>query len=154
MTLSSVAIASKWDEPEKIKVLIVSKVKRKVPFMYLQRRYTEQQIAVLNKVVRIRGKIKTFKFSTAFLKACRSHRVAPKYMIARIERPRIRHTLVVEWAFINNEIEKQTKQLKKLRAPYRTLLRATCQFLSFFDKIRFYRYLAMIEEKTSIKIHN
>ena len=61
---------------------------------------------------KIRGKIRTFKFSTAFLKACRSHRVAPKYMIARIERSKIRHSLVVERAFMNDEIEKQTKQLK------------------------------------------
>ena len=30
MTLSSVAIASKWDEPEKIKIFIVSIVRRKV----------------------------------------------------------------------------------------------------------------------------
>ena len=48
----------------------------------------------------------------------------------------------------------QTKQLKKLHAPYRFLLREACQFLLFFDKIKFYKYLAMIEEKTSMKIHN
>ena len=123
-------------------------------FTYLQCRYTEQEIAVLNKVVRIRQKIRTFKFSTTFLKACRSHRVAPKYMIAHIEQSKIRHSLVVERAFMNDEIEKQTKQLKKLHAPYQNLLCTTCQFFSFFDKIRFYRYLAMIEEKTSMKIHN
>ena len=121
---------------------------------YLQRKYIEQQIAVLNKVVRIRGKIRTFKFSTVFLKACRSNRVAPKYMIARNERSKIRHSLVVERAFINDKIEKQTKQLKKLYVSFRSLVGVACQFLSFFDKIGFYRYLAMIEEKTSMKIHN
>ena len=120
---------------------------------YFQCRYTEQQIAVLNKVVRIKGKIKTFKFSTAFLKACRSHRIALKYIIANIEQSKIRHSLVVERAFINDEIKKQIKQLKKLHIFYRSLLRVACQFLSFFDKIKFYRYFALIE-KTSMKIYN
>ena len=39
-------------------------------FVYIHPRYTKQQIAVLNNVVTTKGKIRTLKFSAAFLKAC------------------------------------------------------------------------------------
>ena len=58
-------------------------------FVYFRLRYTKQQIAVLNNVVRTKGKIATLKFSAAFLKACISKRVVPKYIVARIERSRV-----------------------------------------------------------------
>ena len=50
-------------------------------FAYFDLRYTKQQIAVLNNVVRTREKITTLKFPAAFLKACICKVVAPKYLV-------------------------------------------------------------------------
>ena len=83
-------------------------------FVYFHLRYTKQQIGVLNNVVRTRGKIRTLKFFAAFLKACISKRVAPKYIVARIERSRDRHSLKMERAFLKDDVEKLTEQSRKL----------------------------------------
>ena len=83
--------------------------------MYFRLRYTKQQIAVLNNVVRTRGKVRTLKFSAAFLKACISERVAPKYIVARIERSRARHSPEMERAFLTDDVEKLTEQSRKLQ---------------------------------------
>ena len=84
-------------------------------FVYFRLRYTKQQIAVLNNVVRTRGKVRTLKFSAAFLKACISKRVAPKYIVARIERSRARHSPEMERAFLTDDVEKLTEQSRKLQ---------------------------------------
>ena len=109
--------------------------------MYFRLRYTKQQIAVLNNVVRTRGKVRTLKFSAAFLKACISKRVAPKYIVARIERSRARHSPEMERAFLTDDVEKLTEQSRKLQTINQSHWRAAREFLTFFDTIRFCRYL-------------
>ena len=122
--------------------------------MYFRLRYTKQRIAVLNNVVRTRGKIRTLKFSAAFLKACISKRVAPKYIVARIERSRARHSPEMERAFLTDDVEKLTEQSRKLQTINQSHWRAAHEFLTFFDTIRFYRYLALLEERTKSKWKN
>ena len=119
--------------------------------MYFRLRYTKQQIAVLNIVVRTRGKIRTLKFSAAFLKACISKRVAAKHIVARIERSRARHSPEMERAFLTDDAEKLTKQSRKLRTINKSHWRAAGEFLTFFDTIRCCRYLALLDERTESK---
>ena len=84
-------------------------------FGYFRLRYTKQQIVVLNNVVRTRGTIRTLRFSAAFLKVCISERVPPKYIVARIERSRARHSPEMERAFTTVDVEKLTEQSRKLQ---------------------------------------
>ena len=114
-------------------------------------RYTKQQIAVLNNVVRARRKIRTLMFSAAFLKACVTKRVAPKYIVARIERSRARHSPEMERAFLIDDDEKLTEQSRKLQTIYQSHWRAAREFLTFFDTIRFCRYLASLDGRTESK---
>ena len=55
------------------------------------------------------GKIRTLKFSAAFLEACISKRVAPKYIVAHIEQSRARHSPEMERAFLTDDVEKPTE---------------------------------------------
>ena len=125
-------------------------------FVYFRLRYTKQQIAVLNNVVRTRGKIRTLKFSAAFLKASVSKRAVPKYIVARIERSRARHSPEMERAFLTDDVEKLTEQSRKLRTITKSHWRAAREFLAFFDTVRFCRYLALLDERTesNCKIKN
>ena len=106
--------------------------------MYFRLWYTKQQIAVLNNVVRTRGKIRTLKFSAVFLKACISKRVAPKYIVARIQRSRARHSPEMERTFLTDDVEKLTEQSRKLQTINQSHWRAAREFLTFFDTIRFF----------------
>ena len=83
--------------------------------------------------------------------SCICKRVAPKYMVARIERSRARHDPEMERAFLTDDVEKQAEQLKKLRAVYQSHLRAAREFLTFFGTIRFCRYLALLDGRTESK---
>ena len=123
-------------------------------FAYFRLRYTKQQIAVLNNVVRTRGKIRRVlmrKFSAVFLKAYVSKRVVSKNIVARIKRSRARHSPEMERAFFNRYVGKLTEQSRKLRTVYQSHWRAARKFLTFFDTIRFCRYLALLDERTKSK---
>ena len=71
-------------------------------FKYLRQRYTKQQIAVLNDVVRTRGKIRNYRLSTAFLQKYIFERVAPKFITHRLEKSRVRHSPEMERAFLSD----------------------------------------------------
>ena len=101
--------------------------------------------------MRNRGKIRTLKFSAAFLKACIFKRVAPKYILARIKRSRARHSPEMECAFLTYDVEKPTKRSRKLPTVYQSHWRAAGEFLTFFDTIRFCRYVALLDGRTESK---
>ena len=105
--------------------------------MYFGLRYTEQQIAVLNNVVRARGKIRILKFSGAFLETCISERIDPKYIVVRIEQSRARYSPEMKRAFLTDDVEKLTQQSRKLRSIYQSHWQAARKFLTFFDTNRF-----------------
>lgn len=123
-------------------------------FMYFRQRYTKQQIAVLNDVVRTRGKIRTYRRSSAFLQKCICERVAPQFIIDRLERSRARHSPDMERAFLKDEIDRLADQSRKLRRAYQIHWRAARDFLSFFDMIRFCKYLSILDERTQRKASN
>ena len=73
-----------------------------------------------------------------------------KYIVARIERLRARHNPKMEQAFLS-DVEKLTEQSRKLRTVYQSHWRAARKFLTFFDTIRFCRYLALLDGRTESK---
>ena len=102
-------------------------------------------------MVRTKGKIRTLKLSAAFLKACISQRVIPKCIEACIKLSRAKHSSEMERAFLTNDVEKLTEQSRKLRTVYQPHWRAAGEFKTFFDTVRFCRYLALLEETTESK---
>ena len=116
-------------------------------FKYFRRRYSDQQLKILNKLVRTRGKIRSAISQTAFLKASVGQRTLPKFVKFRIEKSSVRQTPNIERAFMCDEIEKSKLLITFLKGKLRALWQEVRQFLSFFDYIRFCRYIATIDER-------
>ena len=73
----------------------------------------------LNNIVKLRGKIRTAKFSILFYRHCLANRVSPKFISVRISRSRARHSPTIERAFLNDEIEKINKQIWHTKCVYK-----------------------------------
>ena len=82
-------------------------------FKFFRQRYNKQQLIDLNNVVKIRGKIRTIKLSTAFLKACIAKKLAPKFITSRIKNAKIRHSPTIERVFLTDEISANESKLVK-----------------------------------------
>ena len=87
------------------------------------------------------------QLSLKFLKECLYKRVAPQFITSRIIKSQTQPSSTIERAFLNDEIGKNQTQLKPLLRKLRQLLPKVHLFLSFFDWIRFCRYLADIDCK-------
>ena len=92
--------------------------------------------------------------STAFLRKCIFERVAPKSNTHRLEKSRVRHSPEIERAFLSDEIERLATQSRRLRRAYQSHWLAANAFLSFFDRIRFCRYLSILDERAERKTNN
>ena len=57
----------------------------------------------------------------------------------------------MERAFSTNDVEKLSEQSRKLRTVYQSHWPAAREFLTFFDTIRFCRYLALLDGRTESK---
>ena len=114
-------------------------------FKYFRRRYNEEQLKELNNLIKIRGKIRTVKLSIEFLKSCQSQHVIPSFLCHRIKSAKVRQTSSMERAFLIDEISKNLNKLKSFHQIYRAVWSKVCKCLSYFDWIRFCRYLANIE---------
>ena len=54
-------------------------------------------------------------------------------------------------AFLYDEVDKLTAQSRKLRTAYQKHRRSVASFLSFFDWIRFCKYLSILDEQSNRK---
>ena len=61
-------------------------------FKCFRKRYSDQQLKILNKLVKTRGKLRSLQSLVTFLKAAIAQRVAPKWIHARIDKSRARRT--------------------------------------------------------------
>ena len=120
-------------------------------FIYLQQRYDKQQNAVLNNVVKARGRVRTCKFSTAFLKACILKKVVPSFMANRTRKANVNDSPDIERFFLKDEIMRNNKRSRTLRTAYRAYWTKAREFLSLFDTVRLCRYLAELDEQTEWK---
>lgn len=116
-------------------------------FKYFRKRYSDQQLEILNKLVRTRGKIRNLRYHVAFLKACIKKRVVPKFLKTRIEKSRARINSRIESAFLHDEIENSVKEMSTVTQRCAKLKQQAVQFLSYFDLIRFCRYMAKIDAR-------
>ena len=117
-------------------------------FTYFRRRYSKKQIGDLNNIVKLRGKIRTAKFSISFYGLRLANRVSPKFISACISRCRARHSHTTERAFLSDEIEKINKQIGHTKCAYKRQWIKIRSFLSFSDLVRFCRYLSEINQRT------
>ena len=101
----------------------------------------------LNNVIKIHGKIRNIQLSSKFLKECLYKRVAQQFITSRIIKSQARPSSTIERVFLNDEIGKNQAKLKPLFRKLRQLLPKVHLFLSFFDWIRFCKYLADIDCK-------
>ena len=90
-------------------------------FKYFRRRYSDQLLKILNKLVRTRGKIRSAISQTAFLKASVGQRTLPKFVKFRIEKSSVRQTPNMERAFMCDEIEKSKSLITFLKGKLRAL---------------------------------
>ena len=123
-------------------------------FKYFRRRYNDQQIKIFNKLVRTRGKLRNLQSLTVFLKICIAQRVAPKSIYARIEKARVKHSPTMERAFMKDDIRKQVLLAANLKNYYRSLWSDIKSFLSFFDFIRYCRYVSIIDRSKAKETQN
>ena len=116
-------------------------------FKYFRQRYSDQQLKFLNKLIKTRGRIRTLLSKTAFLKAYISQRTLPKSVRFRVEKSHATVSPNIERAFMHDEIEKNQSMAAFLRTKCHLLWQEARQFLSFFDLVRFCRYLSVIDEQ-------
>ena len=115
-------------------------------FEYFRRRYSNQQLNILNKLITTHGKIRSAISQTSFLKAFIGQRKLPKFVRFRIEKSSARRIPNIEGAFLHYEIEKSKSLTTFLKGNLRALWQEVRQFLSSFNFIRFCRYIASIVE--------
>ena len=60
----------------------------------------------------------------------------------------------MEQAFLSDEVERLAVQSRRLRRVYQSHWHAANAFLSFFDRIRFCRYLSILDERAERKTNN
>ena len=71
--------------------------------------------------------------------------------MACIEQSRARHSPEMECAFVTDDVEKLMKQSRKLQTVDQLHWWAARKFLTFFNTIRFCRYLALPNKRTELK---
>ena len=75
----------------------------------------------------------------------------------RLDKAKVKPSWKIQLAFINEEIEDTFRKFTKLKLTHRNVWTQSTQFLTFFDKIRFGKYLAEVElamEDKTIKLHD
>ena len=116
-------------------------------FAYFKQRYTNEEIEDLNALVKLRGKLRSARFSLSFLSLCLTNRVAPKFITARISKSGVRHSPTIERAFLQDEIQKTKTNILNLKLLYTRQWSKTRPFLTFFDNFRLCRYFSEIDQR-------
>ena len=94
-----------------------------------------------------RRRIRTFLSETDFLKANIAQRTLPKLVRFLVEKSQATLSPSIERAFMQDETGKNRLMVSSLRTKCRSLWQEIKQFLSFFDLVRFCRYLAASDEQ-------
>jgi len=97
-------------------------------FKYFRQRYSDQHLKCLNKLIKIRGRIRTFLSKTAFLTANIAQRTLPKSVRFRVEKSLATWSPKIERAFMQDEIGKNRSMVASLRTKYRSLWQEVRQF--------------------------
>ena len=116
-------------------------------FKYFKRRYSRDQTACLNGILKVRGRLKNVVLNVVYLRQCLLFGVAPKGIQARVKKAKVHHSLKIEKAFLKDEIERCEQSMTCLRGDFLQRLRVAQEFLSYHDYIRFARMLSNCDVK-------
>ena len=119
-------------------------------FHYLRKRYSGDQVRDLNKLVRLRGKVRSVESRVSFLVGCLNAVVVPNDVATRVARSRARHSLYMERAFLIDDINKEKCKCDYLKSCLVRQMVVVKGFLSKYDYIRFCAYLGIFDSKNGL----
>ena len=115
-------------------------------FKYYPRRYNDDQLKDWNNVVKIRGKIRALQLFNVFLKECITKRVLRRYISSRNQNSPARPSPTMKRALINDESGKNQEKLVRFFQKLVKMRLKTQKILTFFDWVRFCRYVAEVDK--------
>ena len=116
-------------------------------FNYLKRRHNNDQLGVLSKVLRARGRLNSITFNIKFLVDCLNNSVAPKSIQQRVRKSNAYHSAVIERSFVQDELAKCRMELLRARNKFYLVYKQAKGFLNWFDFIRFSWLVSEIDRK-------
>ena len=120
-------------------------------FKYLKKRYTKDQVKLLNSLVRLKGKIRTKRNLVNHHRSCLSNRVLPNYLQHRLTAAKVKSSLNIERAFLTDEIQSLLSQISWCKAKFANVWKETRKFSSIHDLIRISLYINSIDERMNMK---
>ena len=106
------------------------------------------EIEDLNALVKLRGKLRSARFSLSFLSLCLTNRAAPKFITAHIFKSGVKRSPTIKRASLQDEIQKTKTKILNLKRLYTRQWSKTRPFLTFFDSFRLCRYITEIDQRT------
>ena len=110
-------------------------------FKYFQRRYERQLICQLNQALKLKGRHIRAKENIRFLRKCLTWYVTPVWIRRRVRATRPKAPTGIERAFVKDEINKEQDVTTAALRDYRQLLVNIKKELSFFDWLRFCKFI-------------
>ena len=120
-------------------------------FKHLRNRYNKQQLKLLNEVQKSRRKLQNLFLQNKFLRKCIENKVVPSFIQSRIERSKLKCSPAVERTFMADEIAKNISVSQHVKPKYKSNLELASEWLSELDKLKFLRYLVVVDRKTKTK---
>ena len=117
-------------------------------FIYLRRRYSEQQVQVLNRVLELKGKCVRTVENISFLGKCLELWLCPNHIRQRVGRARAKNPSAIERAFIRDEVNQQKDFLAHVKRQYHEEWVRATSLLTFLDLLRFSKLLS----KTALRL--
>ena len=109
-------------------------------FKHLKLKYTNLQIKDVNNLIRTRFKLFSLQSNNAFLNKCILRKVVPKFILKRINKSKLNHSITVERTFMSSDILLNQQLIEKTRKYYNNLLGTIRSWISFTDLIRILKY--------------
>ena len=105
-------------------------------FKYLKQKYSKEQVKALNQFIRTRHKLCSLQTNNVFLNKCLLNKVAPQFILNRISRSKLKHSISVEKIFMKSDILSNNQLSERIRMSYNSQLSSIRSWLSFLDLIR------------------
>ena len=110
-------------------------------FKYYKRRYSDQLIHDLNRVLNLKARCVRAEENIRFLRKCLAWFVTPTSIQRRVRATRPKSPSGIERAFIKDELSRDGDILKLSLVEYRRTLVVVSRDLSFFDWLRFCKFV-------------
>ena len=111
-------------------------------------------IYTLNKIIHLRFLIDTYKNKIPFRQSCLDNNLAPGYILRRIKKIKCRNTINVLRAFLKDEISFFFDSIESVKARLYFNWKMCWSSLSFFDLLRFSKYLTNNSSRLKSKLLN